>query len=334
MRLLVLTTSYPESDADPGGAFVAELAAALEPRGFESIVCPLGVPGGPLAALRAGRGLEVATALARFRTAIGDITEADAVLAHWLVPSALLGLETGLPVVGVAHGSDVRLLAAVPRVRRWLVGRLTGLVAVSEEAAKTLTHDASTATLVTPMGVDSRRFRPPPAPGSGPLRVLFLGRDVPIKGLSTLRQAVDGVPDVALTVAVDVPYSDVPGLLAAHDLLCVPSRAGEGSPRVVLEATAAGVPVLASSVGGLVDLVPPNWRLPPGDVAAWRTRLVTLSRRRDLLRPIAPPDRWDWSAVARNMGAFLRLVVPCSPVLNNRGGGSVVARGLWRSFSR
>jgi glycosyltransferase involved in cell wall biosynthesis len=47
---------------------------------------------------------------------------------------------------------------------------------------------------------------------------------------------------------------DVPALMAAFDVLVVPSR-NEGMGRVILEAGAAGVPVVAARVGGIPDLV-------------------------------------------------------------------------------
>ena len=49
-------------------------------------------------------------------------------------------------------------------------------------------------------------------------------------------------------------HGDIPAWLGAGDLLCLPSLA-EGGPNVVLEALAAGRPVVASRVGGIPDMV-------------------------------------------------------------------------------
>jgi glycosyltransferase involved in cell wall biosynthesis len=67
--------------------------------------------------------------------------------------------------------------------------------------------------------------------------------------------------------------SDVPGLLATHDLFVLPSLA-EGQPIALLEALSAGLPVIASAVSGIPEalgdgaygaLVPPS---APGSLAA------------------------------------------------------------------
>ncbi len=63
---------------------------------------------------------------------------------------------------------------------------------------------------------------------------------------------------------------DVPSLLAASDILCHPSLA-EGLPNAIVEAMASGVPVVASSVGGVPDVVShedTGLLVPPHDIKA------------------------------------------------------------------
>lgn len=60
----------------------------------------------------------------------------------------------------------------------------------------------------------------------------------------------ESLPRLALTGEVD----DVAPYLAISDVLCLPSRR-EGLPTVILEAFAAGVPVVATQATGIVDLV-------------------------------------------------------------------------------
>lgn len=63
-------------------------------------------------------------------------------------------------------------------------------------------------------------------------------------------------------------WDDVPALLAATDVFVLASR-HEGLPRAVVEALAAGVPVVATSVDGTAEVVRPGrngFLVPPGDV--------------------------------------------------------------------
>jgi glycosyltransferase involved in cell wall biosynthesis len=68
-----------------------------------------------------------------------------------------------------------------------------------------------------------------------------------------------------------VSAAEVPALIREARALLLPSLWYEAQPRVILEAYAAGVPVLASDLGALPEAVPPESGLlvPPGDAGAW-----------------------------------------------------------------
>jgi len=103
------------------------------------------------------------------------------------------------------------------------------------------------------------------------------------KDLGELRIAGDG-PELAelerLGAGRDVQFDgavspeEIPSLLTGARALLVPSSCFEGQPRVVLEAYAAGVPVIASRIGGLAEAViedETGITVQPGDRKAWRS---------------------------------------------------------------
>lgn len=130
--------------------------------------------------------------------------------------------------------------------------------------------------------------------GAGPV-IGFIGRLIPIKGTDVLLQAlaratdspwnaviVGGGPErerletlaASLGIGARVTFAGerehAARYLAAFDLFVLPSRS-EGTPIVLLETLAAGVPVIASAVGGVPDLIaaPAEGALvPPDDPAA------------------------------------------------------------------
>jgi glycosyltransferase involved in cell wall biosynthesis len=127
---------------------------------------------------------------------------------------------------------------------------------------------------------------------------LFLGRLAREKGLRTLLDAWRNV-SARLLVAGDgpegsdlrsmappgvefvgaVPSSAVPPLLQRARAVLVPSLWYEGQPRTILEAYAAGVPVIASDIGGLPEVVEEGVSgvlVAPGDAGAWTKALHRL----------------------------------------------------------
>jgi len=137
-------------------------------------------------------------------------------------------------------------------------------------------------------GLADANVAPDPQPGSiGPreLRVVFLGRLDPTKGADLLIEAIRRLPQFKVSLDLygaaqgeagekyeqklnalaggdqrirfhsPVAPSQVVALLQNHDLLAVPSQWLESGPLVVLEAFAAGVPVLGSNLGGIRELV-------------------------------------------------------------------------------
>lgn len=86
---------------------------------------------------------------------------------------------------------------------------------------------------------------------------------------------------------------DVPHLLAAADVSILPSHS-EGFPNTVIEAMASGLPVVASSVGGIPELIQhgrTGLLVPPGDVTALAESMVTVLSNSFLSRRLGEAAR-------------------------------------------
>ena len=171
---------------------------------------------------------------------------------------------------------------------------------------------------------------PPLRRAGEPLRVAFFGRADPVKGLATLVAAVRA-SDAPLSLDVfavggdarelgaaadprirfmdPVAPDQVVSTIAHYDVLAVPSEVKETGPLVVLEAFAAGVPVVGSALGGIGELVVDKVDgilVPAGSVPGWRDALGALARDpaavERLRAGVRPPRTMD--AVAGEMAAL------------------------------
>ncbi len=78
-----------------------------------------------------------------------------------------------------------------------------------------------------------------------------------------------------------IPWTPNPGeIYAAIDMLMIPSR-HEGVPLVMLEAMAYGLPIVATNVDGMADLLPPDWLFPFGDCGALFDTLLRVSKSKN-----------------------------------------------------
>jgi glycosyltransferase involved in cell wall biosynthesis len=126
------------------------------------------------------------------------------------------------------------------------------------------------------------------------------GLRLAIAGEGSQRRALEAqaaVLGVAARVAFLGHCSDMAALLPAFDLFCLPSRA-EGQPLSVLEAQAAGIPVVASDVGAVREaLCPQTSRLvPPDDAAALAAAIADVLARPDHGSPrpfVVANFNWD-----------------------------------------
>ena len=176
--------------------------------------------------------------------------------AHMLVPTGFIGLVAArlrsVPLVVYVHGGDVRDWRQRPAPVRWMARQVARgadrLVTNSEDTAGYI-RQLGVEPVVAPPGVDLRRFAPRPRPTQR--RVLYLGGRNPRKGYEVARGLADTLVGPWLR---DVEPDEVPALIAAHDVVLVPS-VEEPFGLVAVEAIASGRWVVASAVGGLRDIV-------------------------------------------------------------------------------
>jgi glycosyltransferase involved in cell wall biosynthesis len=123
---------------------------------------------------------------------------------------------------------------------------------------------------------------------------------------------------------------DIPALLASADLFVLPSRS-EASPNGVLEAMAAGLPVVASATGGLLEMVDhgrTGLLVPPDDPGRLAAALDSLLKNAALAAGMGRAARTTVAArysFERMVGAFEDLYT--SELLSKSGSAAAFRNG-------
>jgi glycosyltransferase involved in cell wall biosynthesis len=226
----------------------------------------------------------------------------------------LAGVLTGTPMVSVLHFPT----APWKRRQRWFVRplarRVSGYVCVSHDSARfaeSVLHLKPGSVRVIHNGS--------PAPNAvtrsdstGRIRIGSVGRLAPEKGLDALVEAMRSLPECELVMVGEGPErAKLEGLVRNHqvgdrvtfagwveppwtdhwafDVLAMPSLA-EGFPMVIVEAMLVGIPVVATTVGGIPEIVVPGstgMLVPPRDPGALADALGRVARDGQLRQEMA-----------------------------------------------
>jgi glycosyltransferase involved in cell wall biosynthesis len=337
MRVAVLTTSYPRSTGDAAGRFVADAVDHVRARGVEvEVVGPqqyrhygIAYGHGMLGNLRRRPWLAllVPALLASFVRAARRV-DADLLHAHWL-PAGWVAERSGKPYVVQVWGTDVELARRAPWLARRVLRRARLVIAASNDLAERARALGAREVRVIPSGVEL-----PERVGTEaePAEVLYAGRLSAEKGVLELLDAAEGLN---LVVAGDgplrdripfargfVPHDELQQLYARAAVIACPSRR-EGFGVACLEAMAHGRPVVATRVGGLLDLVVDGETgivVPPRDPAALRSALERLLVDPDLRRKLGSAGRdrarthFSWERVTdATLAAYAEAVGTMEP---------------------
>jgi glycosyltransferase involved in cell wall biosynthesis len=211
----------------------------------------------------------------------------DRVVAHWLLPCAWpIAARVRGELEAVAHGSDVRVLAALPAALRQHIARVwirqqIRVRCVSNELRDELLEcttpqlAAHTSVEALPLSLQPRPERAAARRSLGIDEQVRLGvlvaRLIPEKRVAVALRAVGLLPGVAVVVVGggpllaelrqrfpdvrftgELPRPQALAWIAAADVVISASKR-EGAPTALREARALGVPVVACAAGDLTE---------------------------------------------------------------------------------
>ena len=220
------------------------------------------------------------------------------------------------PIVGTWHAAGGSKAYLTPGVR-WLATRMNIRAAVSQDA-RDMAHEALGGDYeVVFNGIEVDNFINSAAAKCDGPTIAYVGRHEPRKGLDVLLAAMTSLPqNVTLWVMSDGPQTgelrkkyeadqrvhwlgpvgeeEKVQRIKGADALCVPSLRGESFGIVLLEAMAAGTPVVASDLPGYRNVASTGDEahlVPPGDPVALANSLLEVIEDKELASRLSQAGR-------------------------------------------
>ena len=126
------------------------------------------------------------------------------------------------------------------------------------------------------------------------------------------QRALDGGSGPSVRFTGALPQATVSDWISAASLLCLPSH-NEGTPNVVVEALASGIPVVATRVGGVPELLREGQNgllVTPGNSPALADALeIALTQTWDAAQICRSVEHLTWKALAARNCRFIESVV-------------------------
>jgi glycosyltransferase involved in cell wall biosynthesis len=339
MRILVITNMYPSAEWPTSGVFIRQQIEGLMEIGLEvRVVFVERLKRGPWVYYRLGPAI---------RRAIEEFTPGVVHVMYGGVMADQVTRERGLPpVVLTFHGSDLlgenfsglfRKLMSHYGVfcSRRAAGRAQGVVVVARHLIRALGKAVSPDRInVIPCGVNLDHFKPLDQGvcqsrlgwERGPLHVLFADNNGdPVKRPGLALAAVRSLESIGtpacLHLLSSVPYAEVPVWMGASDVLVLTSLQ-EGSPTVVKEALACGLPVVSLDVGDVAGQLAGLEgcclaEAEPRDLALKLQRVFEHRQRIDCRARL---EKLSHIAVARRLRDFYQEVLLAGPRITRQRG--------------
>jgi glycosyltransferase involved in cell wall biosynthesis len=267
----------------------------------------------------------------------------------WHKPSLLHlhgGIETITPLNDVYTSFKFNLKRRIydQTIGRWTVKAADAIASVSKKdcrSAKKLWNLDQKRIFWIPNAVNIEKFNKDEDAREKKLKVVFIGRLEPWKGVDIFIKATKivkaKIKDVKIVIVGDgslfnqlskenpkieftgkINHDLIPEVLADTSVLVLPSYI-EGLPTVCLEALAAEVPIVASNIGGIPEVVindKTGYTCPVRNIKAFADKIVRLLSNSNLRKEMGINGRklikryYTWDKVVRKVENVYQKIIP------------------------